>query len=737
MQVASKMLGTQPVVALAGPVHRVFIVDCSGSMYGSMAKLREHLKNKLAHLCAPGDRVSIIWFSSRGQYGILQEGFEVHSLADFAMLNTMIDRYLQPMALTGFKEPFDVVPSLIQRINAQAAMPAYLFFLTDGMDNQWRTSEIMQAVENAAACVEGSTVVEYGWYCNHNLLVEIAQELGASLLFAQDFAQYSPIMEMALTKRPKPSRRVEVSLPDAVRPWAFTMADGDIVTYQIQNGKVLVPETAGKVSYIQAAGTTGYATDEVYGAIYVASQRMDSELVWDLLRLGDVELIHMFATCFSKQDYAEFGALTLKQAFDAGERLRLGKNPNLVPADDCYTIIDLLDELAGDSENKFHPYDPAFKYERISRGRVQANAVLTDADKAGLIEAIRAAMTPDGLATVIELSTQLLSGKRVLKFVPNATNGGYAINALTFNEDRPNISIQIMIDGTVDLGAEAEAHGVPRIFPTHIVRNYAMVVDGIKHSSLDNLPMELSASTFTTLQALGFLNGQTWEAGRVYYLNAMVPVLNRSMVKAVSAQTFFAQAVTLLQLRAAQKVLKYYRELYFPRVSAGLEQAYGAEATAWLKEIGITDNGFAPKSVEAEPTDEYTAVAFELAIAKCSSLPAVTKVLDKLAGGKYTQSEALLVPTIQKVQDFMASAFYTSAADQTALLRTWLESETKAAVSKVRALTRAMAKTKFAIMVGHTWFTEFSSLDEGKLTVTVDGTPYDVEAKLKDVVIKI
>ena len=75
--------------------------------------------------------------------------------------------------------------------------------------------------------------------------------------------------------------------------------------------------------------------------------------------------------------------------------------------------------------------------------------------------------------------------------------------------------------------------------------------------------------------------------------------------------------------------------------------------------------------------------------------------------------------------------------DKDALLKVWLESETKAAITSVRNLIREIAKTKFAIMVGHTWFKEFSSLDENSMTVNYDGLDYVCKAELKDIEVKI
>ena len=64
-------LVTQPIAptVAAKPVetnaNHLFVFDCSGSMYGSLPRIREQIKNRLPTLAKPGDTATIIWFSAR------------------------------------------------------------------------------------------------------------------------------------------------------------------------------------------------------------------------------------------------------------------------------------------------------------------------------------------------------------------------------------------------------------------------------------------------------------------------------------------------------------------------------------------------------------------------------------------------------------------------------------------------------------------------------------------------
>jgi hypothetical protein len=425
---------------------------------------------------------------------------------------------------------------------------------------------------------------------------------------------------------------------------------------------------------------------------------------------------------------------------DPAQRYTQGKNLNALPAEDAYTVFDLLDLLAGDLGNKFHPYNAGFTYERTSRATVNAASVITDAERDALIAQISAATKPEDLAEISTALEAMRQSKKSLKFVPNESDPGCSIMALTFAEDRPNCSIQIRIDGTVDLrDAGVFPKSVPTVFPTFIYRNYMMVKDGIKHSSMNGLPFSLTEITFNELSRLGLLTG-TWEADQVYLINADLPVINRQMVKAVKAADVFTEAVKLVQARATQKVFNTLFKAKFERESVGWESLYGAETVAFLKELGLTEySGFSPKVVQAEAKDVYVAKTLKIAVAKCSSLPTMdAKVLEKVrTGAKLTPTEAMMAPAILRYDAFIASNVYQQSANQDALERAWLEAEKKAATALVRKLTRAQAQTRLTMIVGHIWFSEFTSLDEGTLVVNVDGVDYTVTASLKDLEIKI
>ena len=141
--------------------------------------------------------------------------------------------------------------------------------------------------------------------------------------------------------------------------------------------------------------------------------------------------------------------------------------------------------------------------------------------------------------------------------------------------------------------------------------------------------------------------------------------------------------------------------------------AYGDDGAAWLKEIGITDGGFSPKSVQGDATDYYMSKELKVKLKGLSSLPPVKKVQEAIAKGKVTASAALMSDAVAD-----ADKFLTTTTDKAKIVANF-EAKAKAAVVDSRRHMFDMAQTKFAVIVGQTWFQEFSSLDENEMDVTM------------------
>lgn len=746
-------------------VNHLVVLDCSGSMSYELPKIREQLKKKLPKLLGPEDTISIIWFSGRGQCGILLEAEPVSTLTDLTTINQAIDRWLNPIGMTGFKEPLQEVATLIKRIKDKHQDSVFsLFFMSDGCENQWPRSDVLATVEMAAKGLSSATFVEYGYYADRPLLTAMAQAAGGQLIFAQGFDSYQPAFEAAMGKKITGAPKVEVRIPETpIGGFVYTLRDGDLVAYGVEDGKANVPEDTREFWYVvedahpyndKLSNTLrGDWVGAAYAAVSLYSIRMNSDLVLSLLKgLGDVDFVERFSSCFGKQKYSEFMDSAKAAAFDPALRYTKGYDPTKVPAEDAYTILDLLRLLASDDDNHILMDHPDFRYSKIGRSRIDADEVLTPEEQTKVdeinVKISKTKKASDIKALQAELSAILDSKKGALVFTANPAPEGYSISNLVYNESRPNVSIGVRKTGTVDLSGRLpegpDFVKVPKVFSTFIFRNYAIIKDGLVN--VEVLPVRVTKATAeelakvlppeakpTNISIAGdFVTG-------VINLKAL-PVINRRMVASVSAKDLFERQFELIQTKAAQKVYKDYLDTRFPKTASAKDKAdYGEVAAKWLLEQGFGYNGYAPPhTTQAEATDVYMGKELEVSVPGYKTLPKVSEVWDRIASKKkQTTPGALMAPYVDEVEKYLTSDEYTGTSDKDAAFKAWIEAKAKGSVQKARQLMYQMACTKFSVVVGQVWFKEFSSLDETTLKVKLGEIDIECSVVMREVAIKI
>ncbi len=758
----------KPAAVVEVPTNHLLVIDCSGSMWGELAKIATQLKAKLPKILKEEDTVSIIWFSGRGQCGALLEGERVSNLAELETINRQIDRWLKPIGLTGFKEPLQLVGEVVDKVAKKAPKGSAfsLYFLTDGCDNQWPRPDILKAVEAAGAKVSSSTFVEYGYYADRPLLTQMAEKCGGVLIFAEDFDRYAPSIEAAMQKKTTGAKRIELKIPgDPVNGFVFALTDGDLTAYAVESGTVKVPEDLAELWYVapKAEGkpepfdpkAQGSRTGAAYAALSLYAQRMKSNVVFALLKLtGDVQYIEQFANCFGKQKYSDFTEATRNAAFNAALRLVNGYDPKKIPPDDAFTLLDLLKVLSSDEGNRVLLDSKDFKYSKMSRGRVDADTQLT-AEEQEQIAKLTAEMAKTKDAKKVakltaDIAAVTANKPAPLKFELDKQPDGYPISTLGYNEDRPNINFLVRKTGTVDISSRNPPSTLPKVFPTHIFRNYNVIKDGLV--GLDRLPVRLTAGTIRALKTAGMpidvirgVDGETDEQARIRAAKAsdgrdvnvvfdlkMLPIINRKMVMDVSAKTLFETEWELTKARAAFKVYNSYLKEKSTQTSKGFVEQYGQEAADWLKEQGFGDNGFNPKQVQAESTDVYMGKVLEVKLKGYATIPSLNEARKKIAAGaKLNPPTVLMKPAIDEVEEYMK----TSKSD--ADLVTWLETKKKEAMARSRQLISTMAQTKFSVIVGQIWPVEFKSLDENSMDLDIDGLKLSFQLVASEEEIKI
>jgi uncharacterized protein YegL len=728
--------------------HHIFIIDCSGSMYSALNAIRRDMCNKLSTLLKQGDSVTLMWFSSRREYGVILEDYRINGAVNIEKARQIINQHLVARGLTAFVDPLVEAKQLIDRVNTSSKdMLHSLFFLTDGCDNQYSQSDIIKAVAALKDRVNSATMVEYGWYCNKPLMVKMATEFGGTHQHSKDFQDYEPLVQRQFTQRTMSKRSYMELQAKTQEETAFTMDNGVISVHKIEKGGVFMPvddatvlfyftdrvDGAGDYYDVPANQLSVEYVGGLYAAMNIASKNLDVDRMSDLLKyVGDARLISQSANTFGTQKITELENEFEQAAVNESLRYSLGYDPKLAPKEDAYCFMDMIDDLMSDDENKWYPRHEWFSYERTGKKMVSAAENLNEGEKKKLAEA----NATGDVKKIKAAMDEIMSGKtEELEFLHAEENPASPFSRLVWHSRRANLSVQVTYAGHVEV--PDNKFGIPKQFQTVIVRNYTLVKDGIIHTYV--LPVSLSEATFYKMQGAGLLVGETYESGKVYKLDfSSLPVVNRVMVKErPSAEDLCRKTHELTSIQGYTAVMNYFRKKHHTFASKGFSELYGADGAEWLKEMGLMPYGYSPKKVAEKTGEEQSVPALEVKMLK-ASLPSgkteIEKVIAKMQKGvALSPREQWFEQAIRDYNDF---ARLTSGISDSVAME-WIDQKFKTFDAKRRTLISEIAKVKFMITVGKLWFREFKSRAEKALTLNVHGTDVNFELDDSEEIVKL
>ena len=720
-------------------IHHLFIIDCSGSMWNELFYIRKDLYNRISTSLREGDSVSIIWFSGKNEYGVLVDSYNIYN-SDVSIngLRKLINTHLTPRGLTAFCEPIDEARSIINSDIERGSKNLYsLFFITDGYDNGWSEREILQSVERISDKLASATIVEYGYYCNKDLLNKMATKIGGNHIFAEDFQDYQPYINNQFNQTIK-TPRIYVRLSGhAIDGFCFSYnLNGDVISYQVnEDNEIFIdPNTVGEIFYMTNTALTSdymltqndfaYMSQDImqyseqlkpyYAAMVAYSKKNDFNTVSNILRLlGDVYFIKKKSNTFGAQKINELENSFSKAIADVSKMFREGYNPDLEPKEDAYCVMNLLDDLMSSDENKWYP--SLMNYKRMSR-KTELKGFDISAESKEEVENLISENNID--AAIKKLEEIKNSIPQVVEFVNEDKEKGFPISSITWNNKRANLSVQVKYNGHIIL--PENDFNLPEKFETHIYRNYNIIKDGVVHSYV--LPVSLNEETFRKIKSNGLLAEFEYSPTTVYKLNfSSLPVVNQKMIKNSSAEELFKNHYNLLKLKAKNSVYNYFKKEYLKGYSKTFIDLYGSEATEWLKEHGITANGFNPKVVRANTTESAVVNTLEVKVDKLASLPSARDVVKKLNEGKdLTDREIILKPYIDEFNIFYESVSDIPEEKRISLIENWIDSKSSAINKEKRRLENEISKTKFLTIIGKSWFKDLSSREDKELILEID-----------------
>jgi hypothetical protein len=560
----------------------------------------------------------------------------------------------------------------------------------------------------------------------------MASVLGGEKISCDGFDDFEPMFNAKISSSVYGGKKIVVNITDKyLYDFAFSVGkDGSVLLYNIQDNKIMVGSDVKEVYFFSpnATGTVDVPllnnivpqeqVAKLYAAIYVLSDKLlndDAEKVF--YALGDNFYYKMLAGAFGKQKLNSFKAAIKECVADVSKRFPSGIGAIQKVDDNAYCLMNLIEDLGNTEGCLFYKGHPDFHYNLIGRKRVTRGENLSEADKKRLAEA-------KNLDEVNRITEELKKKNVEVSFVDSDPNRGYPLTDLVWNEKRANLSVRVYIEGEAVL--PENKYGIDKV-ASFRYKTYTLIKDGIVN--VTKLPVSYSVEIINLLKAhnVKFVvtdNGVTNQNAIVIDLTSL-PIINRAMVKSISAKGLAIQEWELQKLQADKKVYDYYRKSLFPKESKSFVELLGQEQADWLKTIGITDyNGFAPLTDAEESTDFYMSVNLETKIKGFSSLPKVEDVIAKLKSGAALKPvELIMSDAVKKYQTQLESEMYKSLSEeqQKGVLKTYLITKSDILNKKRRKALQEIAQIKFSLILSKKWFTEFKTFDENKLTLKLDG----------------
>lgn len=481
--------------------HRIFVIDCSGSMSGTINEIANNLKNKIPSITLEGDFVSIIWFQHESTFGCLLEHVPVGTLVDIQNINTAIDRWLRADGGTYFADGIKLANSLAAKYTERSQ----IFFMTDGCENNYNETTL-EEFKNATSSV---ILVEYGYYTDTPYLEKLTETCEGQLIKQSGFTKLNSTFDNYLKNTVVDRKNIfELKTDNNV----VDFCDDNLQIYYSKNGLVRLSKDIKNAFEIDTTKIEKSIDPRIYLAILYAFKIKDEDLVWKFLQAsGDVYFMKDFANCFSKQDRLNFINNLIVAYNVTGFRGMEGINHDYIPKEDSFTVIDLIALLESDPKALFFPYHKDFEYERISRK---------------------------------------VESKDPFYFTANKDLGSKV--AIVYNNTRANISFNCKVYG------HKVYYDEEKIEPMETYRNFAIIKDGIKN--VECLPFRVGRETFDILKAEGMIEQEVEYCPKTIYTLVIKnhPVINKAMTKGVNvtARSFFELYAKRHILQSERKYLK-------------------------------------------------------------------------------------------------------------------------------------------------------------------------------------
>jgi hypothetical protein len=611
-------------------VHHIHVIDRSGSMTGEISKLIEQVKGTLK-LMGSDDIVSVVWFSSEGQYRTLVKGAK-----NTPELIKLLDTLKSTLGCTCFSDPINEVKTIVEELYfLNKNISVTLFTDGEAVCSRGKTAEeerTKKIVAEFADKVIAFNTVGYSCYYNQNFLKELAA-LSQFGVFAHSsqIEEYSSIFQNNFERISGGKiERVDVLFPENVVGIYLNRKFVKMETDKISLGRLdknknqffLVSESDFSFDYngqlydskkikeeAQLPTVTNFLYAYAYGLFYTNHRKSSLDV---LAAIADKALIDSHLASFTFDESAEHQKKLETAAIGTSGRLVDGKaKPNYLPAKDAFCVMDLMHLLATNMAYYMPFHKEAESYERIGKK--------------------------------VEESVNYFTYSKDPVTTP--------FSDFVYNKDKANLSIRNKISGIVKLNPnDADENGLPREVESFIYRNHTFIKDG--RVNIKKAIVLMPEYLYETIQGKRkicelindkkFVSGFSKTSGMEYVLVKVnfnkLPVINALYNESVTAENIFVLSNDLQMLEYKQKCINYYLGKFAENATAaqkkvGIFEGKTAKQMEILEKHGLEKSGaysgVGKETQAAADCDFYEARSFEFSFKGMKAIPKVEDVINR------------------------------------------------------------------------------------------------------------
>ncbi len=637
------------------PIHHIHIIDRSGSMAGHIHLLVSQVQ-KTVEIMRDEDFISVVWFSSAGQYRTLVKGAKKSP----ELIKTL-DELRSVYGTTCFSDPVKEVKLVVEELSTLCPNISVTLF-TDGQAvTPWSSAEeekkTVELIKSFKDKVIAFNTVGYGNFYNQEFLKKVSSLTEYGLfthssniedyfgIFQQNVERIiegkvervhieygidiegiylnrkftkMELLEMYLSRLDK--NKNQFFLVSKKGDFNFLYNDKEYFSKDISDA--VAEPTVKNFLYAYATG------------LYYSNKRRESLDILAFLR--DKALIDSHMSSFTFDECAEHQKLLEKATLSTSGRNTEGEaRPNYIPAKDAFCVMDVLEALSNSYSFYLPFHKEADEYHRIGR------------------------KTEDEFNLFTKTTEPILSG----------------FESLVWNKERVNLGISVLIPGTVSINpVEADRVGLPRKIDSRIFRTYNLIKDGYLNQKriVAAIPVKVYGDLQSKRKICEIIEEKSTlitdlqkEYGGKYVIVKIhlyrIPVINQTYAEVTSGRDLFKICSRALELEALQKwVNGYYKEFESKATAAqfktGIFEDMSADQLRVCEAHGLRKDGtYNPVATKTAKKDEcqdsYETRSFELVFKSISSLPSVKEAREKIAAKKTTLSVEVMQKALSTLQN--------------------------------------------------------------------------------------